>query len=77
MQCNGAHVPLVHMLVHLEHIPLMIERGIDGLMERRQITTSQINHRSVNLLNHPKGQDVSVYELCSVDVGFSSVFRHP
>jgi hypothetical protein len=36
MQRNRPRVLFVHMLVNLEDIPLMIERRIDRMVERRQ-----------------------------------------
>jgi len=35
MKRNGTNVTLVEVLVHLEGIPLAVERGTERLMERR------------------------------------------
>ncbi len=49
MQGNGADVPLVQVLVHLEEIRLVIQARPQGLAQRRQLTAVDHDHGALHL----------------------------
>ena len=45
----------VNMLMDLKNIPFVVERRVHRLMERRETSASEIDHRPMNLLDHAYG----------------------
>lgn len=43
----------VDVLMHLEHIPFVVEIRVDGLVKRWETPAGKVNYRSVNLFNYP------------------------
>ena len=51
MQRDCTRMTFIDVLMNLKHVPIVIKRRIDRLMERWDTTAREVNYRPVDLLN--------------------------